>query len=115
MKKIVNGYAIYGVRIPDDIDWTELEKDPGQCRNDGLVGYVRAGAYDKDMIFLAIKVEELGPGQYKLITRDTMFNERKSQAHWNDALNVAIGKLGLYSIDGPGWFFVVNEGADETV
>lgn len=103
-------YAIYGVRISDSTDWTTLEEDPGQCRNNGLVGYFRAGRRDREMMFLAMKVEEIDEGQYILITRDSMFNERKSQAHWNDALTLAIGKLGLYAVAGPGWFFVVDEG-----
>lgn len=105
----MSAYAIYGVRISDVCDWNALEEDPGQCRNNGLVGYFRAGRRDKEMMFLALKAEPIEEGRYVLITRDSMFNERKSQAHWNDALTLAIGKLGLYAVDGPGWFFVADE------
>jgi hypothetical protein len=102
-------YAIYGMRISDHADCEQLDIDPGQCRNNGLVGYFTAGKAESRMMFLALRVEQIDVGQYWLVTRDTMFDERKQQGAWNDMLNVMAGKLGLYTVDGPGWFFVVDE------
>lgn len=102
-------YALYGVRIDDDSDWEALEKDPGVCRDNGLVGCFRAGKHYRRMLFLAHQCFEVEIGQYHLMTRDRIFEERKFQRTWDDQLMSAVMRLGLHILDGPGWFLVPHE------
>lgn len=104
-----NAYVLYGIRIDDSADWLKLEEDPGQWRAAGDVGYFSAGRYDDNFYFLAVKVEEIEPGRYHLVTGDSMFLQRKEQTAWDDALRATAERLGLDELDDPGWYFVPHE------
>jgi hypothetical protein len=101
-------YVIYGVRIDDDSDWLALDEDPGQCSNDGKVGYFSAGAYDNDMYFLAVSWEELEPGKYKVVSP---FDEGDAPCYpqWNKLLVATVDRLGLKDLDEPGWYLIHDE------
>ena len=103
-------YALYGVRLSNDTDWRDLESDPGQHCNNGVVGYFSAGRHDEEMLFLAHQVNEVEVGQYVMYTRDRIFEERKFQRAWDDALVATANRLGLLIVDGPGWIVVQDEG-----
>jgi hypothetical protein len=106
---IHSAYALYGIRIPDGQNFEALDEDPGQWRTVGSVGYFSAGPYDNDLYFLTVKVVEIELGYYHLITRDSMFMERKDQAIWNDDLRLTAERLRLPEVDDPGWYFVPDE------
>lgn len=100
-------YSIYGVHV-DDANWLALEEDPGQCCNDGAVGYFTAGRYDDSMTFLAVRWEEVEPGQYKMV--DPLEDaDNPLIPWWNGALLTCAERLGLNVLAGPGWFVIPDE------
>ncbi len=101
-------YVIYGIRV--DIDprsWVELEESPGQCTNNGEVGYFQAGLHDRSMTFLATECREAVPGDYAVIVPGATITQDRLEAHWRLAREAE--RLGCTIIDGPGWIFVVDE------
>lgn len=102
--------SIYGIRICDDTDWLALDNDPGQCRNSGQVGYIRAGAYDRQMMFLALRWKHVEPGEYILHSGERPNANKFERDRWNSDLHAEADRLGLEIIDGPGWFTMPDEG-----
>lgn len=102
-------YSIYGLRVTDDADWLLLEDDPGQCCNDGTVGYFQAGIHDNNMTFLAIRWEEIKPGNYTFHSGEGPNASKFVRDRWNDDLRTTAARLGLNVIEGPGWFTIPNE------
>lgn len=112
----------YGVRVPDDTDWTPLEEDPGQCRNNGgdevlrpeiyhdKMGYLTAGAYNRNMVFLALNWKHIEPGEYVLHDGVHAVAPKFLRDRWNDDLRALADRLGLEIIDGPGWLTMPDEG-----
>lgn len=107
----------YGVRIPDDTDWLALEDDPGQISYNGdtnvyggRVGYLMAGAYDADMMFLAINWQHIEPGGYVYHSGEKPNANKFERDRWNDDLRAMADHLGVEIIEGPGWFTVPDEG-----
>lgn len=103
-------YEIYGLRVQDDADWLALEEDPGQCRNDGSVGYIQAGAYNRDMVFLALRWREVEPGEYTYHSGEQPNANRATRTRWNRDLRAVADRLNLTVLEGPGWFTIPDEG-----
>jgi hypothetical protein len=101
---------IYGLRVPDETDWLLLDEDPGQCCNNGQVGYFRAGAYDRNMMFLALRWREVAPGDYTYHSGEKPNASKFVRDHWNSDLRAEADRLGLEIIEGPGWFTIPSEG-----
>lgn len=103
-------YDIYGLRVdPGDKTFVELDEEIGQVANDGTVGYFQAGAYDRNMTFLALTWREVKPGDYAMHPGDRPHASAADRAKWNSALRASAEKLGLRVLDGPGWFTIPAE------
>ncbi|MFF4751809.1 hypothetical protein [Streptomyces sp. NPDC001270] len=107
-------YFAYGVHIPlpnDVHTWAEndridekLRTLKEQCPD---VGYLSAGNYDADRLFLTTQCDEVDLGTYKHVTPETVTAEQL--AEWNRQLAVAVDALGygtLPDLAGPGWICV---------
>lgn len=102
-------YSIYGVRLADTVDVSALEDDPGHCLNDGSVGFMRAGAWDQYMSFLAIRCETRQPGDYDYHSGEGPNEQRFIRDRWNSDLLAVVDRLGLTLINRPGWFTIYGE------
>lgn len=92
-------YVGYGVRIlgttPEQIKGAELP--------DG-VGYLLTGERARNMIFLTIECNEIGPGDYAYIRPNTVTENQR--AAWSQTLRMAAAGLGAIPKSDPGWFVV---------
>lgn len=103
-------YTIYGLLVDaGDKSVVELNEDPGQCSNNGEVGYFQAGVYDDNMTFLALKCREVEPGDYVMHPGDRPQASEEDRWQWNALLRSAAVRLGLRILDGPGWFTIPDE------
>jgi hypothetical protein len=103
-------YTIYGLLVdPGEKTFVDLDEEIGQVRNDGRVGYFRAGAYDNDMTFLALRWREVKLGDYVMHPGDRPHASEEDRRVWNDRLRRAAERLGLRVLDGPGWFTIPDE------
>lgn len=105
-------YAFYGVHVPKDRwrthhihDETDLLDHiiPGMLLQD-VVTYVTAGAYDRDELFLAVKIPEMPvevPLGDFLAVPDT-----ELPTGYLPALHAVAMKAGYSSLDAPGWYVV---------
>lgn len=92
-------YFAYGFQIPDTRS--------GELKNvldDGPVGYLHAGDYDRDMTFLVTECTEIDLGNYRKVKPDA-FTQPQIET-WNKALTEAAARLGVTSGFEPGWFVV---------
>lgn len=105
-------YFAYGVHIPiSEYAWEETERldkelTPlaDQCPD---VGYLTAGDYDADRLFLVTKSDEVKLGTFEHVTPNTVTPEQI--ADWNRQLATAVHALGyadLPDLDAPGWLCV---------
>jgi hypothetical protein len=102
--------SFYGLRVQDDADWEELDESIGQCSNNGVVGYLQAGACDQDMTFLALWWRHVEPGEYVLHSGERPVASEEQRREWNDQLRAVAQRLGLEVVDGPGWFTMPDVG-----
>ena len=106
-------YEIYGVQLADDTDSHALEQKTGQCDSrDDRAGVFTAGAYDNNMVFLAVTWRELDPGEYHHSpTLVGGFDEERyaRELDWNNELLATAKEHGCQVIDGPGWFVIADE------
>jgi hypothetical protein len=102
-------YHIYGVRVPDDTDWSAMEEDIGQCLNNGEVGVFRAGAYNRHMIFLAREWTKIEPGELVCHSGVIPQAPKWQRDRWNHDLFAAADQFGLEIVQGPGWFTIPSE------
>jgi hypothetical protein len=105
-----SAYFAYGIHIPtaesawaegDRID-TELANHKDRCPN---VGHLTAGDYDRDMLFLVTKSDEIRLGDYGRASTATA----EQRANWDLQLANAIQALGygdLPDLEAPGWICV---------
>ena len=107
-------YFAYGVHIPlpDDVHpWAENDRLDEQLRTLREqcpdVGYLSAGNYDADELFLTTQCDEVALGTYKHVTPETVTAEQL--ADWNRQLAAAVHALGYGDLPGlgqPGWLCV---------
>ena len=102
-------YSIYGLRLHDDTDQVLLAEDPGPCRNDSTVGYVRAGALGRHMTFLAIWYKHVKPGDYVLHSGEQPNASKFVRDQWNSELRAVCDRLAYQIVEGPGWFTIPSE------
>lgn len=103
-------YTIYGLRVdPGEKSFVDLDEEVGQVTNDGNVGYFQAGAYDRNMTFLALTWKEVKPGGYEMHPGDRPCALQEDRDKWNEALYSSARDLGLRVTDGPGWFTIPDE------
>lgn len=103
-------YTIYGLRVADDSNPLLLEEDPGQCLNNGEVGVFRAGVYDHNMTFLAVKWTTVPAGEYVYHSGEKPNASRFERDRWNDDLRAVADRLGLTVVEEPGWYTIPSEG-----
>jgi hypothetical protein len=104
-----SAYFAYGLRIPvDGPAWqesdrldAELQKLKDRCPE---VGYLTAGDYDRDMVFLVTKSDEISLGKYGRGSETTP----EQRASWDAQLAHAVHALGLADADlePPGWLCI---------
>lgn len=110
-----SAYHFYGVHVPNqqwqvDHAWGEGERVSKVIRDLDLgdksakVGWLAAGGYDRDMLFLLIDIEgldaEVKPGEFRLSpNRDTPLN-------WDLALRMVADAAGYTGLSSPGWITV---------
>lgn len=100
-------YFAYGFQIPtvgmvdlEDLD-TQLQRHKEQ--HGGDVGYLSAGDYDRDMVFLTTECTEVDLGKFEIVTPQTHSPEQYET--WNKALRAAAQSLGVVP-RAPGWIVV---------
>ncbi|MGW4388228.1 hypothetical protein [Streptomyces sp. NPDC004685] len=105
-----SAYFAYGLRIPiEGHAWEEAERlDPElqklkeRCPD---VGYLTAGDYDRDMVFLTAQCTEVELGEYGRASLAT----REQCAAWDAQLANAVHDLGYADrpgLEAPGWICV---------
>lgn len=104
-------YFAYGVHVPiDGPAWeegdrvqTELQriKASGGCPD---VGYLTAGNYDADMLFLVTRSDEVDLGTFEHVTPQTATADQL--ADWDRQLIAAAMALGYTDTSAPGWLVV---------
>lgn len=102
-------YALYGLRVADDTDWRALQNDPGHCLNNGDVGFVLAGAYDRHMTFLATEWVRKVPGELVFHSGERPNADKFERDRWNSDLRAMADRLGLEVIGEPGWYTILDE------
>ena len=100
-------YLVYGIRIPDvaidelDEKLDELHED----LQDGWVGYLHTGDYDRDMTtHLVTTCVEIRLGCPKGVTPQTVTTEQ--YATWDAMLKSAAAVLGVEALTEPGWIVI---------
>lgn len=105
-----SAYFAYGLHIPVDgpawqeserID-TELQKLKPRCPD---IGFLTAGDYDRDMVFLVTKSDEVQLGSYGRGSESTA----EQRASWDAQLAAAVHALGLGEtpdLEPPGWLCI---------
>jgi hypothetical protein len=93
-------YFAYGVRIPDDTDLDALEE---KLRGSG-VGYLHAGHYDRDMVFLTTECKSADLGSFEVVRPNSFSGE--AFAAWDEALRDAAERLGVTPVTEPAFFVV---------
>lgn len=106
-------YFAYGVHVPlseGKYAWAESEhieaelpKHKDRCPD---VGYLTAGNYDEDALFITTQCDEVELGEWKHVTPETVTPEQI--AAWNYQLAYAVQALGYIGRDvsAPGWLCV---------
>ena len=101
-------YALYGIQVPDDTDWTALD-DPGQCLNNGEVGSFRVPVKDGHQNFLVNSWEKKDTGEHVYHSGEVPNAHKFERDRWNNALRAMAARLGLDIVEGPGWITVVGQ------
>ena len=114
-------YHFYGVHVPKDRwvkAWAAAEGDRADkvIKNLGLngpdcsVGHVSAGAYDRDMFFLAVGPRDrsvtVDLGEFRSVP---VGGYDVDAERWNDVLRTLAEALGYGELDTPGWITVPDE------
>jgi hypothetical protein len=102
-------YFAYGVNVSTtEPAWAEAERlDKAltpladRCPD---VGYLTAGDYDRDRVFLTTQCDEVDLGDYKHVTPETVTPEQL--ADWDRQLAVAVAELGYADSTPAGWLCV---------
>ncbi|WP_405794076.1 hypothetical protein [Streptomyces sp. NBC_01506] len=102
-------YFAYGIHVvTDQHGWqasehaeTELPKVKDRCPN---VGYLTAGNYDEDMLFLVTESTEVDLGKFEHVTPARVSAEQ--QADWDRQLAEAARALGYGEFSSAGWLVV---------
>lgn len=102
-------YTIYGLRVPDNTDRVRIEEELGQCINDGQPGVFWAGAYDRDMTFIAVSWSSVQPGEYVFHSGEQPNEHIFVRNRWNSDLRAAADRLGLKVTGEPGWYTIPSE------
>jgi hypothetical protein len=95
-----SAYFAYGVRIPDDSDPGALEE---KLRG-GIVGYLHAGNYDRDLVFLTTECKSVDLGSFEIVDPGSFSGQ--DFVAWDAALGRAAEGLGVEPLSKPGWFVV---------
>lgn len=93
-------YFAYGVRIPDGTDIEELE----DRLHGGGVGYLTAGAFDRDMTFLTTECSSVDLGSFESVFPESF--TRAEREGWDAALRKAAEQIGVTPMTEPAWFVV---------
>lgn len=102
-------YTLYGLRLHDNTDPGLVAEDPGPCRNDGTVGYVRAGILGSHMTFLAIMCTHVKVGDYVFHSGEQPNASKFIRDQWNSDLRAVCDRLAYQAVEGPGWFTIPSE------
>lgn len=106
-------YEIYGMLMPDDTDREALEEAIGQCSSaDERAGVFAAGAYDRNMIFLAVTWREVELDEYSFHpTLVGGFDEERYalELDYNAELAHVVKQQELRPVEGPGWYVIPDE------
>jgi hypothetical protein len=100
-------YAFYGVRVPDDTDWSRID-DPGQCLNNGDVGSFTVPVRDGQQSYLVLSWEKKDIGECVYHSGEVPNASKFERDRWNDDLRAVADRLGLPILQGPGWITVVG-------
>lgn len=107
MSTEITVYALYGIRVPDDTDWSRID-DPGQCLNNGEVGSFRVRVKDGFHHYLVNRWEKKDIGEYVYHSGEVPNASRFERDRWNDDLRAEADRLGLPIVEGPGWITAVG-------
>jgi len=106
-------YFAYGVHVPPiegKYAWAEAEhveaELPQHKEQSPDVGYLTAGDYDEDFLFLTTECTEVDLGQWEHVTPQSHTPERL--ADWDRQLAAAVEALGYSDRDvsAPGWLCI---------
>jgi hypothetical protein len=111
-----SAYHFYGVHVPSEqwakgyYAWSEGErldpiiKDLGLGDGSVSVGYLCAGDYDRNMLFLCVDIQGLGfevrLGEYRVSP------QLPAEVNWNMALRMVADTAGYTGLADPAWITV---------
>lgn len=100
-------YALYGIQVPDDTDWSRVD-DPGQCMNNGEVGSFCVRVGDGHKSYLVTEWSKKDLGEHVFHSGEKPNASKFARDRWNDDLRAVADQLGLPIVEGPGWITVVG-------
>lgn len=114
-----SAYFFFGVRVPreqhdEDHVWAEAERLDRMVMPVDEVGYITAGPYDRDELFLCF-VPSAGPmrhaevsyGEFRTVNPQNV--DAETTARWTRLIRQAADSAGYKDLDEPGWTVVVDQ------
>lgn len=103
MRFYSTAYLAYGIQIPD----TQLDRLEEVLQGHDGIGYLNAGRFGNDRIYLTTECHSTDAGEYLAIAPETLALG-PGRTTWDTALRAAAEALGHTDTPAPSWFLTAD-------